>query len=151
MLSLCCGFFFSTSWLLLPLIFVTCLVIAVVLATFQLLSLVDFSLSIRIFHWLLNSCWLDVYSSFLCFLVGLLDIRDWLVLRALLELNFILLFGIFLDLGLLLLVDLSRLLLSNVFVLLIQLFDSFSLFLLFISLFLNALGHECCHHVVASC
>jgi hypothetical protein len=39
--------------------------------------------------------------------------------------------------------------LCSVFVLLGRLIVNFSLVLLFICLFLNALGHECGHHVVA--
>ena len=150
MLALCSGFFFSTSWLLLPLIFVTSLVIAVILATFQLLSLVDFALGIRIFYRLLNHGYLDCFSSFLRFFIGLLDIRDWLILRAFLKLNLILFFSIFFNISLLLLTDLLGLLLCCLLVLR-WLVVNFSLLLLFVGLFLNALGHECSHHVVSSC
>ena len=149
LLALCSGFFFSTSWLLLPLIFVTSLVIAVVLAAFQLLSLVDFALGIRIFYRLLNHGYLDCFSSFLRFFIGLLDIRDWLILRAFLKLNLILFFSIFFNISLLLLTDLLGLLLCCLLVLR-WLVVNFSLLLLFVGLFLNALGHECSHHVVSS-
>jgi hypothetical protein len=149
LLDLCSGLFFSTSWLLLPLIFVTCLVIAVVLATFQLLSLVDFALCVRILYWLLNHRYLDCFSSFLHFFVGLLDIRDWLILGAFLKLNLILFFSIFFNVSLLLLADLLGLLWCCLLVLRWFLV-SFSLLLLFVGLFLDAFGHECSHHVVSS-
>ena len=144
-----CAFFLSARWLLLPLILITSLVIAVVLATFQLLSLVDFALGVRIFYRLLNHGDLDCFSSFLRFFIGLLDIRDWLILRAFLKLNLILFFSIFFNISLLLLTDLLRLLLCCLLVLR-WLVVNFSLLLLFVGLFLNALGHECSHHVVSS-
>jgi hypothetical protein len=149
LLYLCRSIFFSSSRLLLPLIFIACLVVAVVLTTFHFVSLVD-ALGIGIFYRLLKNRWLDFFSSFLYFFICLLDIRDWLILRALLEPNLILFFGIFSNHSLFLLADLLRLLLCSVFVLLWRLIVNFCLLFLFICLFLHALGHECGHHVVAS-